>query len=318
MSVTLASPLAMAQQDDAIKEARVNFQKAIELEQAQNWSGALKLFREVATVKMTPQVRYHIATCEEKLGQLVAALGGYQLALAQSEEMHPDFISEVQGSIDDLTARIPKLVLERGEGAEAASIELDGVALGDSSIGAETPLDPGPHSVSATAPGFQDYRQTVTVEEGKIEVLRIEMVALKEGEAPPAEPGAEPMEEKGFGVLPFVVGGAGVVLAATGGVFLGLRGGKVKKAETLCGGGTDCTGASAADQTEAQDLVSSAKTFEAVGWVGISVGVAALATGTVLFVLDPTRGKKQEAEAGISWVAHAPAADGGLSLVGRF
>ncbi len=316
--VTVSTPAVHAQADDEIKEARVKFQKAIELEHAKNWGGALRLFREVATVKMTPQVRYHIATCEENLGQLVAALGGYQLALAQSEEMHPDFISEVQGSIDDLTARIPKLILERGEGAEAASIELDGVALGDSSIGSETPLDPGPHTVTAKAPGYEDYQQTVTVQEGKIEILKIRMQALKKGETHRPEPGAEPVEAKGYGILPFVIGGSGIVLAATGGVFLGLSGGKVSKAQELCGGSTDCTNASAEDQASAQDLVGSAKTLEAVGWVGLGVGVAAVATGTVLFFIDPTRGKKQEAKAKLSFLAAAKEADAGLSLIGRF
>ena len=71
--------------EEVIAEARANFQRAIELEHVGNWSEAMKLFRKVGTVKMTPQVRYHIASCEENLGHLVVALGGYELALAQAE-----------------------------------------------------------------------------------------------------------------------------------------------------------------------------------------------------------------------------------------
>src|ERR1044071_10265846 len=69
---------ALAQDANELKRARAQFQQATELEQAGNWTAALQAFREVGQVRMTPQVRFHIAVCEEKLGRLVAALGGSQ------------------------------------------------------------------------------------------------------------------------------------------------------------------------------------------------------------------------------------------------
>ena len=66
---------ALAQDAAELKKARAQFQQATELEQAGNWTAALQAFREVGQVRMTPQVRFHIAVCEEKLGRLVAALG---------------------------------------------------------------------------------------------------------------------------------------------------------------------------------------------------------------------------------------------------
>src|SRR5690606_9059728 len=138
-----------------LSEARAAFQRGIELEQAKNWTGALKMFRQVGQVRMTPQVRYHIALSEEKLGKLVAALGGYELALADADSVGDgvSFKQEVEASINDLRGRIPKVIIQRGTGADAAAIELDGVALGESLVGVEVPLDPGPHSLAATAPG---------------------------------------------------------------------------------------------------------------------------------------------------------------------
>ena len=75
---------ALAQDADELKRARAQFQQATELEQAGNWAAALQRFREVGQVRMTPQVRFHIAVCEENLGRLVTALGGYELALAEA------------------------------------------------------------------------------------------------------------------------------------------------------------------------------------------------------------------------------------------
>ena len=117
--------------EDDINRARRLFQRAVEYEQAKQWGKALELFREVGSVKLTPQVRYHIAWCEENLGKLVAALGGYELALAQADQVGEAFIQEVQEKVDRLKGVIPKLVVKRGKGGEAATIEfaVDGLRL---------------------------------------------------------------------------------------------------------------------------------------------------------------------------------------------
>ncbi len=97
---------ALAEDTDELKQARAQFQQATELERAGNWAAALQRFREVGQVRMTPQVRFHIAVCEENLGRLVAALGGYELALAEADTVGPDFRTEVEQSIVRLRARI--------------------------------------------------------------------------------------------------------------------------------------------------------------------------------------------------------------------
>jgi hypothetical protein len=318
--VTVTSPeTALAQDAAQLKEARGNFQRATELEHAKDWGGALRLFRDVGSVKMTAQVRYHIATCEENLGQLVAALGGYELALSQAEDMHPDFIAEVQGAIDKLNARIPKVRIVRGEGSEAASIQLDGVALGESSLGLDTAMNPGPHTVTATAPGFGDFSETITLSEGSTETLTVVLVPLvEEAKVPVVQAPATQEEQKGYGVLPYAIGGAGLGVAALGGLFLGISQGKVGKAKDLCGGGKDCRDASPADQAEAQKLVSGAKTLEAVGWVTVVIGVAGVATGTVLYFLDKQETTDGTDIARLKFVPVAPASDAGFSFIGAF
>ena len=59
---------------DAIKRAREQFGQALSLQTGGDWAGALALLKEVAAVKPTPQVRFNIALCEERLGRLVAAI----------------------------------------------------------------------------------------------------------------------------------------------------------------------------------------------------------------------------------------------------
>lgn len=292
-SAVSTSSRAWAQDDATLVEARSKFQRAIELEQASNYAGALKLFREVGAVKMTPQVRYHIATCEENLGQLVAALGGYELAMSSGDQMPAEFIAEVQTSIDELKARIPKLTIQRGAGAEAATIELDGVALGQASIDVEIPLNPGPHTITAQAPGYEDFQDTVTMVEGATETLSISMQEIQKPTPAqnPVEPVAEKKQGPRFGLLPWIVGGSGIAVSIVGGTLLGVSQVNVGKIKDMCGG-TDCTDLEGDDLDKAQKLESGARTMEVAGWVSLGVGLSAVGVGAVMYYLDAKRAKK--------------------------
>jgi hypothetical protein len=279
--VTLACALlggqapAWAQDAAELKRARAQFQQATELEQAGNWTAALQAFREVGQVRMTPQVRFHIAVCEENLGRLVAALGGYELALADADKVNPDFKGEVEANVSKLRARIPKLVIERGAGANAAAIELDGVAVGDSSVGVEVPLDPGPHAVTAKAPNRKPFETSVTLKER--ETTRVEIVLeelppelLRTGVAPPPE---KPPSK----VVPLVIGGVGVASLIGAGVLFGLRQSTLSELEEACPSRKNCD---PGKESRYDDL----KFYHYGSMVTLGVGVAAVGTaGALLF-----------------------------------
>jgi hypothetical protein len=328
-AVTLSASDALAQEGAEfsraeLSQARAKFQQGIELEHAGNWAGALSVFREVGQVRMTPQVRYHIATCEEKLGKLVVALGGYELALSDAEGMQPEFIAEVEAAIAQLKGRIPKLVIQRGEGADAASIELDGVTLGNSSIGVETAVDPGPHTVSATAPGRARYTQTVTISETETHALSVTLEPLVTDAPPPPPPVAEqpPVTEEPklkYGITPYILGGVGAASLITSGVFFYLNQSAVSDLEDRCPD-HDCSKLEKDAWSSAQDDYDSAKTKEVVAWVSGGVGVAALGAGVALYLLDhkPTQETVASQKRGVRVIGSAPGADAGLSLHGVF
>lgn len=275
-AVLCGSLPASAQDATELKKARAQFQQATELEQAGNWTAALQAFREVGQVRMTPQVRFHIAVCEENLGRLVAALGGYELALADADKVNPDFKAEVEENVTKLRARIPKLVIERGAGANAAAIELDGVAVGDSSVGVEVPLDPGPHAVTAKAPNRKPFDSSVTLKEQ--ETTRVEIVLeelppelLRTGTAAPAP------EKPPSKVVPFVIGGVGIASLIGSGVLFGLRQSTLSELEEACPSRKNCDPSKA---SRYDDL----KFYHYGSMVTLGVGVAAVGTaGALLF-----------------------------------
>ncbi|WP_437479397.1 hypothetical protein WME75_33430 [Sorangium sp. So ce1014] len=298
---------ALAQDADELKRARAQFQQATELEQAGNWAAALQQFREVGQVRMTPQVRFHIAVCEEKLGRLVAALGGYELALAEADAVGPDFRAEVEQSIDRLRARIPKLVIVRGKGAASAAMALDGIALGGASIGVEVPLDPGPHALTAKAPNYKPFQATVELKEG---VTRVEVTL----EALPQElliqAGALP-EKPPSKVVPYVIGGVGAASLIGSGVLFVLRQGALQDLEDACGpAGKSCPPSM---ESRYDDL----KLYHYGAQVALGVGVAAVGTATAILLLQKKKPKEPE-KTSLQLVPVAGGSELGARLSGTF
>jgi hypothetical protein len=288
-----AQAQAQAQEEDesaALVKARALFQRGLELEQAGNYSAAVQAFREVGQVRMTPQVRYHIALCEERLGRLVAALGGYELALAEADSVNPDFKSEVGSNVTRLRESIPRIVIQRGAGADAAVIELDGVKLGDSSVGIELPLDPGPHSIVARAPGYKPLEKTVTVAENSREVAVLELEALPPDAIGPL--GAGEVQTRPIPrVVPYVIGGVGAASLIASGVFYALRQDALGDLEKKCENHV-CPN----DDPTIKDTDDKMRTYHYATLITLGSGVALVGTAVVLYALDPRlpeRGRSQ-------------------------
>ncbi|HVY27007.1 MAG TPA: hypothetical protein VHB79_10660 [Polyangiaceae bacterium] len=316
LGLSLSPGLAHAQDPapetsaDALKRAREQFGQALALQTAGDWAGALALLKEVAAVKSTPQVRFNMALCEEKLGKLVASLGDYELAAADARAEKADQVAEeVEGRLESLRQRIPKLTIKRGAGADAASISVDGVSVGDQVIGTPMPTDPGPHSVEAKAPGFKLFRQSVRVAEQQSET--IEVVLEAEPTPPPGVgPGGivQPRGRDSARTAGYVVGGVGVASLLASGVFFYLRQQKINDLDKSCPNRICPSHAYDADR-------DAGKTYTLIADVTLAVGVAAVAGGVVL-VLTSRPSSGSGPEPGPS-VALAPAL-GGAQLLGTF
>ncbi len=310
LAVTLPARSAYAQDKKELSKARAQFQRAIELEQAGNYTSALETFRSVGEVRMTPQVRFHIATCEEKLGRLVTALGGYQLAFADADSVGEDFKGEVDRAVTRLQASIPKLVINRGAGGEAAEIQLDGVDLGASSVGVAVPLDPGPHAVTARAPNFLPFSQTVTITENEQKSVDVTLVAEPEPERAAGTQGGPPVEKPRSKVVPYVIGGVGVASLIGSGVLFGLRQSTLSDLESKCGAGRQTC------PSNARGEVSNLSLYNTTAQIALGVGVVGIGTAVGLLIWQ----KKHplQSASGMMFVPSAPNTLAGASWAGRF
>jgi hypothetical protein len=272
-----------------LSKARLQFQQGLALETAGDWAGALGLFQEVGGVKMTPQVRFNIAVCEEHLGKLALALGDYKLAVAEADGgKAPEVATQAPGKVENLLSRIPKIVVKRGAGADFAVISLDGVSLGASSIGGEMPVDPGPHTIEARAPGFNLFITSFNIAEKQVKAIDVTLarIAAAGNHAPVDGPAGDlAVDGKRSGgqeratakpsALPYVIGGLGAASLAASGVFFALRSSAIADLDRQCPSGT-CP-------ASAQATFDKGKRYSTLANITLAVGIVGLGTGAVLY-----------------------------------
>jgi hypothetical protein len=273
-----------------LNKARAAFQQALALETAGDWAAASNLFQQVAAVRLTPQVRFHLALCEEHLGNLSAALGDYQLAAEEARQVPVnEVIEQANARIEIVKSRIPKLLIRRGSGAESASISLDGVTLGAASIGSELSVNPGPHTIEAQARGYRPFSRTVDLGERDRKELDVTLQIVAPA-APSAEPratatpppvaGPVPRQPSPRSTLsdyvPFVLGGMGAASLITSGVFFGLRAGAMSTLDANCPTRTTCP-------PEMRGTYDRGRTYTLVADVTLGAGVVAIGTAAALF-----------------------------------
>ncbi|MCC6214511.1 MAG: hypothetical protein IT376_06555 [Polyangiaceae bacterium] len=234
------APLAVhAQTPEDLARARTLFSQALSLEAAGDWAAALAKFEQVAKVKLTPQVRFHIGVCKENLGRFTEALGDYRIAEHEATEQGSKDAEQMTRAREALEQKLPKLVIRLGARAARARVQLDGVDVGAAKLGREIPVDPGTHAVVARLRDGRKVEQSIEIAEGEkkeVEIVAPPKLADDDDEPPEDEPAegddAErapgpvqppPADDSTMAVLPWLALGVGVGGFAAAGWFWSQR-----------------------------------------------------------------------------------------------
>src|SRR5690606_32114673 len=153
---------------EELAAARALFEEALALESDERWSEALAKLEKVGKVKMTPQVRFHIALCHENLGRLVDAINGFELAVQEARAVGAkDVIEAAPPRAEKLRARVAQLTFSVEGTVRSSKIFIDGeemsLALADTKI----PVDPGEHLLEVRRDGEVIERRELVLEEGE-------------------------------------------------------------------------------------------------------------------------------------------------------
>jgi hypothetical protein len=244
----------------------------------------------------------NLALCHEKQGKTASAWAEFVHAAAWANEpAQRDRREFARQHASRLEHGLPRLRIEVPDGEpQSMTLALDGEALSGARLALPLFVDPGNHTVTASATGFQSAAVSTTavsVASGEAQVVTVpRLLEVHEALVAPAAP-EEPPAHRGpdtRSLVGYAVGGAGLVALAVG---IGFGADAISRTGGL---GVGCTAGCDAGPAKASEIVS---------LVTLGVGAAGLAAGAWL-VFGPRRPSSPT----VALVVGPSAAPGGAGL----
>jgi hypothetical protein len=220
--------------DAELTHAREQFNAARKLEDAGRWAEALSIFQGVAAVKMTPQVRFHIALCMENVGLWTQALEGHAQAATEGAGVAPEVVKEANEHMRKLEAAIPTVSLPVQGAAPGDELYLDERRLSLDERPLPVRADPGAHTAEVRRGGAVVARERFALDPKSTRRIELKVGGVATGPAPGPQQPAPGGDRKVQRALGWTAVGLGAASAVLTGVFIGLRAGAMSRLEAGC------------------------------------------------------------------------------------
>lgn len=289
---SLAAPLcaalvvgsSAAHGQTAQAKAEKLFNEAVELSEARKFEEACPLLAESQKLDPTPGTLFALADCERVTNAIASSVAHFKEYLAEYDAMkpavkrrHDQRAKLTKGYLAELEPKVPTLKLTFPAGApEGLVVTRNGVAVGQTLLDRDMPLNPGEQVIVVKVPGRQDAEERITLAPGDKKVVKLAAGAALVAEAPADDGKRASNPRKTAAVVLLGVGAAGLAL---GGVMGGLAVGQKGVVDEHCNG-LDC------DQV-GMDAVSSGRTFGNMSTIGLAAGGAIAAAGAVILLTAP-------------------------------
>jgi hypothetical protein len=299
VALLTAASTAYAGPNEAAAEAL--FDEAKKLVAQKKYAEACPKFAESNRLDRGAGTLIHLGDCYEKTKQMASAWATYKEAASAAQALgRRDWEQLANKRASHLEKNLARLTVKVDAGGiEKLEVKRDGAPLTEASWGSALPVDVGTHEVVASAPGYKEFKTSVTLakdgDKVEISVPKLEPlpkdtnVATKPTEDPKPQPKTPPpqpiiVHKDGSGqrTIGFIVAGVGVAGVAAGAVTGLMAMGKNNDSKEICPNDGACA---SPDAVKAND---DAKTLGLVSTIAFGAGAAALAIGAVLIFTAPS------------------------------
>ncbi|MBK6520774.1 MAG: hypothetical protein IPM79_39655 [Polyangiaceae bacterium] len=314
-SVALAQPKAPAAAS-AKDEARELFKKGTAALDAKQYTEAAELLRQAEERFHAPTHLLYLARAQSGMKQLLAAKATYEKL--RDEQLPPktsdafvDAQKQAVKELEELTQRLPKVVVRVEPSAADAVVTMNGETLAAEKLGPELPIDPGKYTFEAKASGLESGRVTVEAAERTTTEVKLVLVPIggqqKSGTSTvKTNDAAAPWTPMKIASVPMM--GLGGAALAAGGALGALHFVRASEADDKY---AECF---ASCQAEVESLDAESATFGSAAIGLLAGGAALLTTGIILFAVAPS-GASDDAPATAVQLELFP---GGLGVSGQF
>jgi hypothetical protein len=282
--------------------------------QKKDYATAAERFARADALVHAPTLVVDWARALQGLGRFVEAHEKYELVLREGVDSSAPkswlrALEDAKKELDLLRPRLAWVTVVLKDPPDAA-VRIDGVAVPPAAVGVKRAADPGFPEVTVSAPGYEDFKQTVTVGPGEEKSIEVTLQKQPEVAEPPAaatdaayRPRQKSETRRILSYVAFGVGGVGLV---TGGITGSLA---LRKRSDLK---SDCIGSRC--PSSSQKKIDRYHTYGTISGIGLGLGIAGLGAGLVLLLTEP----KAEETGGAGFQVRPLVGLGALGAEGRF
>jgi hypothetical protein len=322
---------AQSASDKAVAEQL--FQEARELMAQAHYEEAIPKLQASLDLARGSGTLGSLAVCYEQLGKLASAWVHYKEASVHADrEGNPNRAKAARAQAAALEPRLPRLTIRvaSSDAVPGLTIARDGNVLTPAMLGIAVYVDPGKHEVTSTAPGYQPFSNTVTMAEAEMRTVEIPMLSPLPEPVPGDKPNIPSSSgQPGLGLsaaadqsdgedpgrtrrkVALITGGAGAVVLTVGVVV----GATVFSAWNDPFDSNECDRDTLVCTPDGQEQTESARSRASLSNFLVGIGVAAAATGAVLYFTAP-KSRREQRDARLVPIAGPDSL--GMALVGGF
>ncbi len=316
LATSFAASPALAQSSAAEKAAAESlFDQGKKLMTEGRFADACPKFAESQRLDAGIGTMLYLSDCYEKIGRTASAWASFReaesAARASGQAERARIARDRAAALEPKLTRLTVNVSPKNNDVPGVVVKRDGSALSSALWGSPLPVDPGPHAIEASAPGYRKVAINVEVRPGgggqSTDIPALEKEAAATGvtgataaavTTPAVEGGSAWPAQKTWAL---VAGGVGVAGLVVGSVF-GLRASSKwddSQKDNRCVE-RRCT-------PEGIKLADDAKSAAGLSTISFGVGLLGLAGGAVLWLTAP----KKASEANATGLRFAPAVGAG-------
>jgi serine/threonine-protein kinase len=288
-----ASPFRAPLFADDPAAAQALFSEAKKLMTAGKYADACPKLEESERASPAVGTKFNLSDCYEHIGKTASAWAGFLSVAAAAKNANQGAREKAaRERAKALESKLSRIAIVVPDTSNVASLEVkrDDEVVGSGQWAEALPVDPGQHTITATAQGKRPWKTIIEVAPagGSAKVI---IPALDDEPTPPPAPAAAaaPASAPGAAAPPassgdssgarvtagWVLLATGVVALVGGGVFWGLRSSDVSTLQSQCtlgASGNQCPSSDSGD-------ISNGKMYDAVSVALFAVGGVAVLTG---------------------------------------
>ncbi len=263
--------------------------------QSKDYKTAADRFGRADTLVHAPTLVVDWARSLQGLGRFVEAHEKYEQVLREgvtssSPKSWTRALEDAKKELDALKPRLGWVIVVLKEPTEA-SVTIDDVVVPAAALGVKRAADPGFPEVKATAPGYEPFKQTVTVGPGEEKTLEVAMIKAPEVAAAPVAPSNDvyrgrPSQSRR--IASFVVLGVGGAGLLAGGITGAMA---LKKRADLR---SECV--DSVCRSSSAKKISTYHTYGTISAATLGVGVLGVGAGVVLLLTEPKQETPSDAQ----------------------